>query len=238
EVEPFRLESHYDYVQPASQGLLFLVKRLLDPLLGRLMRQGLGVEVLHLEFYLEDAPPQHSRLKLAYPTLERRRILELVRLRLDNLELASGVVGLALEVEPTALEREQLSLFELESRRCRADAERALARLRAEFGEQAVVRVRLQEGYLPAAAFLFEPWQKSSRKVSPQPYQPVRIRRFHRQPEALKKRPALAEGLPIRLSGGWWRNEYERDYHYGKLAGAVLWLYREKGEWFVQGSVQ
>lgn len=238
EVEPFRLESHFDYVQPASQGLLFLVKRLLDPLLARLMRRGLGVEVLHLEFFLEEAPVCHTHLKLAYPSLERRKILELVRLRLDNLELASGVVGLAVEVEPTALEREQLSLFELDSRRCQADAERALARLRAEFGEQAVVRVRLQEGHLPAAAFLFEPWQKSSRKGSPQPYQPVRIRRFHRQPEPLKGRVALAQELPIRLSGGWWRSEYDRDYHYGKSGPKLLWLYREQGEWFVQGLVQ
>ena len=45
---------------------------------------------------------------------------------------------------------------------------------------------------------------------------------------------------PYLLSGGWWRAQVERDYHFAEMhSGEIFWIYfdRCRRRWFLQGSV-
>jgi protein ImuB len=83
--------------------------------------------------------------------------LDLVRLRLESLRLAGGVVEIELRADVCAATSEQLRLFTEKPVRDLDAANRALARLRAEFGEESVVCAKLANGHLPEAKFTWEP---------------------------------------------------------------------------------
>jgi protein ImuB len=85
------------------------------------------------------------------------QIIDLVRLRLESLKLAAGVIEIELKAEACAATRQQLQLFIEQPKRDLDAANRALARLRAEFGAEAVVRATLKDGHLPEARFAWEP---------------------------------------------------------------------------------
>jgi protein ImuB len=58
----------------------------------------------------------------------------------------------------------------------------------------------------------------------------------------LPPRPARQpRGGPYVLSGGWWRKEVCREYHFAESrSGALLWLYydRQRRRWMLQGTVE
>jgi protein ImuB len=83
--------------------------------------------------------------------------LDLVRLRLESLRLAGGVVEIELRADVCAATSEQLRFFTEKPVRDLDAANRALARLRAEFGEESVVCAKLANGHLPEAKFTWEP---------------------------------------------------------------------------------
>ena len=138
-----------------------------------------------------------------------------------------------------------------------AAAERALARVRAEFGDEAVMRARLVEAHLPEARFAWEPVRTVAlpepREVASRPM----VRRIHVQP------PALPPGLlpapdsrlthageigsvrdlagPYFVSGGWWRSAVHREYYFVRMRdGDMLWIYydRLRRRWRLQGQVE
>jgi nucleotidyltransferase/DNA polymerase involved in DNA repair len=82
---------------------------------------------------------------------------------------AAGIVEIMLEAEGRPREIEQPTLLGQTARRDLAAANRALAQLRAEFGEQAVVRAVPREGHLPEARFAWEPLQRLAPIPSPNP---------------------------------------------------------------------
>ena len=83
--------------------------------------------------------------------------MDLVRLRLESLRLDGGVVEIELRADVCAATSEQLRLFTEKPVRDLDAANRALARLRAEFGEESVVCAKLADGHLPEAKFTWEP---------------------------------------------------------------------------------
>src|SRR5207247_1246017 len=87
-------------------------------------------------------------LRPATPTLDAMQILDLVRLRLESLQLAAGVVEIELRAESCAATSEQLHLFIERPTRDLDAANRALARLRAEFGDESVVCDKLTGPYV------------------------------------------------------------------------------------------
>jgi protein ImuB len=115
------------------------------------------LKALHLRLLLEGARPAETVLRPAAPTRDPALLLDLLRLRLEALTLGAGVNGLELLAEGEVRVLEQLGLFPAPEAHDLAAANRALARLRAEFGEAAVVRARLAGGHLPEAAFAWEP---------------------------------------------------------------------------------
>jgi protein ImuB len=126
---------------------------LLTPLAARhqaLVALGLSLLVDHGNYFKESLRP-------AVPTLDAVQILDLVRLRLESLQLAAGAIEIELSAEACAATSEQLRLFNEKPTRDLEAANRALARLRAEFGNDAVVCAKLTDGHLPEARFTWEP---------------------------------------------------------------------------------
>jgi protein ImuB len=157
EIETVCAEADLDPPEDDIERLVFRIKQLLDPLLARIERQGLGLAALELRLEMDAAPRREHVIRPAAPTLDAVQLLGLVRLRLESAPLGAGVVAVDLRVEPVPVRHRQASLFAARPRRDRAAAARALARLRAAFGDEVVVHARLAEGHLPEARFVWEP---------------------------------------------------------------------------------
>ena len=146
-----------DDAEDNTTRLLFLIKQLLHPLLATLAARHQALVALWLSLLIDHGNWLKEPLRPAVPTLDAAQILDLVRLRLESLQLAAGVVEIALSADTCAATSEQLRLFAEKPSRDLDAANRALARLRAEFGEESVVCARLTDGHLPEARFAWEP---------------------------------------------------------------------------------
>jgi protein ImuB len=148
------------FVEPAESDaarLLFLVKGRLPFLLDRLAARQQALHTLHLDLRLDDRTRHALAIRPAQPTRDERLILELLRLRLERLRLRMGVTEIAFAVEARGRGYEQLSLLPHGRKRDLAAANHALAQLRAEYGEQAVLHAVPREAHLPEARFAWEP---------------------------------------------------------------------------------
>ncbi len=253
-------ETELDHPETDLYRLLFLVKRLLDPLLERLAARREAVAGLELRIRLDGLPKESERLESlrpAEPTLDSRQLLNLVHLRLEAVGISEGVVGLRVEAQTAPANRRQLALFAARPRRDPEAAERALARIRAELGDGAVVTARLVEAHLPEARFSWSPLER----LSPPEYREVGVRPLVRR---IRTRPApllsparhqpdgwLLRGEecgpvdertgPYVISGGWWRRPVHREYHFARMRrGEIFWIYydRPRRQWFLQGQVE
>jgi len=256
-LEPASGAAVFDYPESNLDRLMAVVERLLEPMLAELAKRDDLVAALLIRFLFDDGGRAAERVEPASPTLEAREILELVRLRLEGTKLSSGVAEVELEAESRSAARHQRDLFERQSPRDLDAANRALARVRAELGGDAVVRARPREGHLPEAAFEWETVKKieepTPRNVALRPL----VRRIYSRPVALSKRrqtePRAAlvtlyedrlvdERVgPYVIAGGWWVREVGREYYYVRTeTGRCLWLYydRRRQCWFLHGEVE
>jgi protein ImuB len=78
-------------------------------------------------------------------------------LRLESWQLEHGVIEVELEATGVPSSSEQLRVFAEQPRRDLGAADRAIARLRAEFGPDSVVHAQLCDGHLPEACFRWQP---------------------------------------------------------------------------------
>lgn len=256
---PEPLNASTDLEQPDGDAtrLLFLLKRLLDPLLGELARRGEALASLAFTLRLEDGSRRREALAPARPTRDAPQLLELLRLRLESLDLPCRVEEVRLEAASTTTEAGQLQLFPVNARRDPEAGARALARLKAELGDTGVVRARLADRWMPEGAFLWEPVADLDLPTHESSPSPPLVRRILTRPRPLPPRPRhlrddgwLIRGAdhgavtrligPHTLSGGWWYGGTHRDYYFAETRlGELLWVYldREQERWFLQGSV-
>lgn len=245
--------------------LTFLIKSGLHDLFDTLARRGEALTKLQLTFEMErrkayKGPLQRTeKISPATPTLDVMQVIELVRLKLEAMELDAGVIEIILEAQSAPATTDQLGLFE-QHRRDVLAAGRALARLSAELGEGAVVRAVPREAHLPEAQFTWEPTLqvelplggRDSTSTAPL------VRRFFPAPTQLSAQPRsvrndgwLIMGLeagpvtrlqgPYVISGGWWRREVQRHYYFAHLQSHVIaWVYYDvaRRQWFLQGQVE
>jgi protein ImuB len=146
-----------DDAEDNTTRLLFLIKQLLHPLLATLAARHQALVALWLSLLIDHGGWLKEPLRPAVPTLDAAQILDLARLRLESLQLAAGIVEIELGAETCVATSEQLRLFAEKPTRDLDAANRALARLRAEFGEESVVCAKLTDGHLPEARFTWEP---------------------------------------------------------------------------------
>ena len=261
-VEPLARRLDLDAPETGVEGLLFRVKQVLDPLLGVMASRREALAGLELRLRL-DAPAavprveRVERIRPAAPTLDVRQVLDLVRLRVEGLTLSAGVIEIALAVTPARATREQLRLFQEGTRRDLRAADRAVARVRAEFGDGAVVRAALADGHLPEAAFDWRPLDHVVRPVPAPDGVLSLVRRLFTAPRRVpspRQRelngwasggtgPGRTDGMcgPYVVSGGWWRTAVHREYYFAGAGGrAWRWVYydRRRRAWFEQGVVE
>ena len=161
--EPAVEKQILDDAEENTTRLLFLIKQLLHPVLATLAGRYQALVALRLSLLIDHGEWLKESLRPAVPTLDAGQILDLVRLRLESLQLTAGVVEIELGAETCAATAEQLRLFAEQGVRIEGPsrdldaANRALARLRAEFGEDSVVCAKLTDGHLPEARFTWEP---------------------------------------------------------------------------------
>lgn len=252
----------FDDPEASSDRLLFAIKRGVDALLDKLARRKSALSVLSIDFALDRSDPPRRRdiIRPAEPTLDARMLLRLVHLRLEGDPLGAGVNEIELGVEEVPATREQLQLFAQRPRRDMRAANEALAHLRAEFGNGAVMRATVREGHLPEARYAWEPLEEA-RLPSPDPGAAERrslIRRIHLRPfmlppqehrfrddgwllGSMEQGPVTNVIGPYVVSGGWWVSEVHREYHFAETRrGDCLWVYydRRRRRWFLQGQVE
>ena len=261
--EPVTQHRILDDLENDTTRLLFLIKQLLHPMLAALAVRAHALAGLWLFFLIDRGGWLKEQIRPAVPTLDLNQILDLVRLRLESLEFSAGVVEIKLEAEACQATAEQLRLFSETPKRDLDAANRALARLRAEFGDEAVVQAKLKDGHLPEARFAWEPLNhiklpQNSLNDLNGPVPRALVRRIMAKPVPLPGAPHRTHedgwlilghkygsvdklSGPYVFSGGWWNKEIQRDYYYAETRrGAIAWVYydRVRRRWFLQGFIE
>jgi protein ImuB len=236
-------------------------------MLTTLAARAQALAALWVSFLVDRDSWRKEQIRPAVPTLDPGQILDLARLRLESMQFAAGVIEIELEAESCGATVEQLCLFERlvlsPSARLRTNyvegpardldaANRSLAHLRAEFGDDAVVQAKLKNGHLPEARFAWEPL---SRVKLPEPKletPTTLVRRVLARPISLPGGPRHTHedgwlilghkygsvdklSGPYVFSGGWWNKE-PADYYSPNRRGANAWVYydRVRRRWFLQ----
>jgi protein ImuB len=255
--EPVAQRRILDDPESDATRLLFLIKQMLHPMLAALAARAQALAALWLSFLIDKNGWLKEQVRPATPTLAEAQIIDLVRLRLESLKFSAGAMEIELKAEACVATREQLRLFNEGPARDLDAANRALARLRAEFGDQAVVRATLKDGHLPEARFAWEPLDRIKLPRNDlnnlnglndlnRPAAKVLVRRIAAKPILLPGGPyhthedgwlilgpkyGTVDRLtgPYVFSGGWWRKEIQREYYYAETRrGDILWLYYDR----------
>jgi protein ImuB len=249
------------------ERLVFAIAAPVDRLMARLAAKSRACTALHLELALKHAVGRiEVRAECIVPaaaTLDGRQLVRLVHLRLSGTPPAAPVNALRVWADDAPATREQLALFASRPRRDLRAADEALARVRAELGDDTVVRAVIRDGHLPEASF---GWERlvhvTAANPTPVTVRPL-VRRLQLRPQALPPQArqvrddgwllsGLEHGAVVRIvgpyivSGGWWANGGEngalhREYHFAELRrGDCLWVYydRARRRWFWQGAVE
>jgi protein ImuB len=247
-----------DHPETGAARLMLVVEQLMPPLLEMLADRCQALTEVTVGFRFERMGDHVETVRPAEPTLSAARLLELIRLRLEAVRrLPEGVVEVMLASRGVRAARRQLELFAERPRRDLAAANRALARIRAAFGDDTVTRARLREGHLPEGSFT---WDAIDKLAAAQPRETDTsrmVRRIFNPPVPLPSRPRrepdgwMLRGLkqgpvervlgPYIVSGGWWNRTVHREYHFAETRkGELLWVYydRARRRWFLHGRVE
>ena len=255
--EPIIRTTVLDYNETNAERLCVIIDPLLRSMLGDLSERRLALRKLRLKLILDDKTDLDDDLLPAAPTLDAKQLMYLVHLRLESLALSAGVVELKMHATGVPATERQLTLFRETPRRDHKAAERAFAKIRAEFGNEAVRHASLHEGHLPEAQFV---WESMTELLPAQPAEDKQltlIRRLYSQRIPLPPRSRhepdgwlvgdMADGPaeetlgPYVVSGGWWTREAVRSYYYVRVrSGRWLWIYNDhkRQRWHLQGEVE
>lgn len=247
-----------DHPETDVARLLVVIEKLMQPLLATVAARAQAVCEVKVGFCFDRLGDHVETVKPAAPTRSAKQLLELIRLRLQAVRrLPDAVVEVILMAGTVPTARRQLDLFAQQPKRDPAAANRALARIRAEFGDSSVVRARLREGHLPEGSFTWDPLGELGEARPRDLESGALVRRIYERPQPLPQRPRhepdgwLLHGLeqgpvvrvlgPYVVSGGWWNRTVHREYHFAETQkGELLWVYydRPRRRWYLQGRVE
>ena len=241
--EPLEASVNLDSPESGSGRIFFRIARMVHPLIRRALNRGELITGLSWTFNFEGDFPVRYAVTPAAPTTSEHQLLELAKLRLESIELGEGIMGLSVHVDATPVKPGQATLFETDPPRDLSSANRALARVRAQFGTESTVHARLRDAHLPEASFAWEPAERTRiPKPDMSPDSPL-VRRLYTSPISCETsaRTFHRESGPHIISGGWWMRGVHREYHFARDNGRrLLWIYfdRVREQWFIQGEVE
>lgn len=247
EPTPCRVSQDLEPPERNHTRLLFRIKGLLHILVREMDGRGRLATGLWLRLQEEHGVLLEEEIRPAEPTRDEGALMELVRLRLETLPARKPFSELQLELDGILVPYSQLPLLDQGPSRDPAAANRAIARVRAEFGNEAVVQVATANGHLPEASWT---WLPFGEVVDPRLALPARktraeplIRRVRNERWRRGQVRATHESRPYRLSGGWWtgHGRADREYRYAVLEdGRIAWLCRDRtrDRWTLAGTVE
>lgn len=230
-----------------ATALLFPMQRMLQELGDFLVRRQAHCQ--QLQWQLHDGSGQCSELVLACSLHhhDHAALLELTRLRLEDLRIAEPVEALILLCRDFAPTQPLAStLFgNGDETAARNASELLIDRLALRLGSERIRRLALADSHLPEQA-----WRDPRRDgnaapavttASPRPtwllHTPRPLAGDARQLHC-DGRLCLLHG-PERIETGWWQQEACRDYFVARRErdGALCWVFRNRpdGRWFLQG---
>lgn len=237
--------------------VLTAVQKLLTRLEDFLRRHQGTVQLLWISLYRRDAPAMLERIGLLRASADTAYLLELARMRLDDMRLDAPVVAVGLQAPmlDSSPASDQDLLGDQQDRR-----ENALAlveQLQVRLGAEAVHGIRSVLEHRPEAAWrrvAFSALASTRRDragaaVIESPYAPVSRRPVWmlEEPKALYApggRPVFGdalefEGDPERIETGWWDGrDIRRDYYVARdRRGIRLWIFRDcrESRWYLHG---
>jgi protein ImuB len=245
---PPRFESALELPAPVQEtgALLFAAKRLVLSLSGFLRGQGGGVQHFDLSLLHEDIPSTNIRIGLVAANRDSQHLIEILRERLDRVELPAPVQEIRLcadAIQP--LQSRNLALF-YDGTENGENWHLLVEKLRARLGSEAVHGIHSVQDHRPERAWRSgPPGEESNSQIAGQ--RPCWLLTQPRPLPSRAGRPYLdgpvtiAQG-PERIEGGWW-DDYPvaRDYYLAQtVTGARIWIFRElrrKEAWYLHGIV-
>ena len=217
-----------------AEGLLFGARRLLAQLEGLLAARQEGIRGFLLKLMHPEGRCTEARVGLASATRDAGRLAQVLRERLERFSLMEPVTALRLEAGDFApLPGTSRGMFGDPA----AEAEdwaRLAERLRARLGHGAVCGLAAHPDHRPEHAWRrVEPGEWDPRESPAPGPRPLWLL----EPRKLNEGEFTALAGPERIESGWWDgDDAKRDYFVARLPnGALAWIYREAGEWFLHG---
>jgi protein ImuB len=241
-----------------ASRLVARIEETIGPMLDEIAAKGRALAELQIAFRFERLGDHLESIQPAVPTLVPKILLELIRLRLQAVRrLPDGVMEIALVARETPAVDKQRELFAVKKRRDLEAGSRALARVKAALGDDAVVYASPRDAHLPEERFAWVPLSTLPEAKPRLVDEPRLIRRLYTTPVPLPPRerhepdgwllrdlaqgPVVKVNGPYAVSGWWWKKPIAREYHFAETkSGENLWVFFDRGKsrWFLQGEVE
>ena len=200
-----------------------------------------------LMLHTEDGDDISDLVRPAVPTRSTAVLMRLIRLRLSERRLSSGVDRIHVRCAHTHPSRRQEELFTSPGRDLAAGA-RAFAAIRARFGEEAVAVALPCSSHLPEGSFR---WAAMERPVFParpglSTAPPAAVRRilFSASPWPAARQVRRGSAHDLLVSVRWWGDPatvapVQRAYRFQQTREGMAWIYEDRiaGTSWLQGVV-
>ncbi len=232
----FRQRLELPVASARTEALLFVLRRMIGQLGHWLRVRDRALTRLRLALEREDGgAPTHLSVGLSQPGFDAERLLNLLRLKLEDLRLGAPIDALRIDADSTSAHRPpQRDLF---SGHNQSDAWPALLdRLGARLGEDGLAGLAACADHRP---------EKAWRWVTPGTTSNCQEKRARPSWLLAHPRPCRADDFkledgPERIETGWWDGQdCRRDYWVARdRDGRRLWVFREykpRDGWFLHG---
>lgn len=234
--ETFRLKLELPAASSNSAALLFVLRRSIGRMAHWLEVRDQALTRLHVSLQREDGGGSIPlEVGLSRPGMDEARLLELLALKLERLELPAAVAAVELRAESTAEHRPPQA--DLWSGNNRGDAWPALLdRFRARLGEDGLAGLVPQPDHRSERSWR---WCRPGTAADCEESRPRPIWLLP-EPRSCRRDTLRLEEGPERIEAGWWDGEdCRRDYFIAHDShGRRLWVFHEHhphSGWFIQG---
>ncbi len=252
-LEPVYAETFdFEHEIETTEPLLFLLRRFLESLCGRLREVFHVAGRLDLRLPLEDGPAHERTFAIPAPTAGVDALFRVLETHLETLQLERRPVGVALTLHAVKPRSAQFQLFESALRDPNRFGE-TLARLKALLGNDCVGVPEAVDTHQPDRFHLRDGFATAPRADVParglplrrfRPALTARVRLSDGRPAALESalgNTAIGDSAgPFRLSGDWWdRQAWETEEWDVAVAGGGLYrLSRRRHTWRIEGCYE